>query len=1079
MNDELDELTLSDDGGIDVDPSSLVAPDLDEVGLDGLELSEDDGLGFDSNFDFSVEDELENLSVTGLFQATPDIVSEFSSYANYTSKALEILNTKKLDTVQEAIKYSVSRSDFSYMPNAVFGTFHKLLVDMVIDKYNEYGDKSVDDCLNITLNILLRDAHWTPKLNSKEFVDSFKRWFSKLRKLPKEELTESEKDLRNTMDIENLALANCVFTINSEVFREFNVYLTDPVIIQKFSGFAMEYSHCGEYLQAFMQNANRKSLTIPEVYDVLLDLLAGQDVARILKLPSESYLDLSRGEVLRRLIQFELGSQLIDLKFLVLAVDVSSMDVRTEFNTYVTIIRAGRDAGSLGFEIAWVLLQVMILNTNPNFDSIKGNYPLKVTRMLFAYIKMFYTPDSAFVNPVIYESVSLEEDGTYSLDYLMNDTACSVRSTSILCDIVGTHLESYCVPRVLVDVVNGCAVCPPSSVIVQTNKMSISTKSRLNAPLVYKFEAVINCLIEIGMLAQDFMPEKSASNKLSNVDDSLLQTLIKYHNDFDNSIPLQQACVLDVPSKSITLYAFRFGPQEGYYRLCSVTERNSDGTSGNRLNKSVGVMIHSEDSLLVQYIDRGGENVTFSIPLSDCSEVNTGSPDGAEALNLTVRGMVKYKGIESEANDSLHHTAVLKLCDLTAFDYNEELLRVQSIISRDLMYVLHITSIDELLASYLIDEYVRFIDDSPEGLDTYNLSSLQELTNILLGVPNELSGYAKWSFDCKESLDKIRDTLIFTVNDVCRYLDSMDFDIYALQSLSDSQISRVTNSDMYYALHGIPEIGSRLSVLEDKMITMRALHTMGVAQVRLLFGKKKYLTDIYDLEITQESIDEVNDILVRKSKRKGPEKDVFTLPLTKSVLNAEGHHDSVILKYFTLERNLLGMFTICATHCDNSLHSDFCSKIVEFIGASNFEEVTEERFKANTTKDSIVKFCLDNERILQSFVIEGLLVESMNPEIFATVKAFDLFNSSFSKIIGEGYIQTVESGVDYNRKFMDYAGSFILSYCPLNTPAVDQVIGGVDRISAFLKMPSEFYSVLPLDGFREYDVTDIRLLSGE
>lgn len=1079
----LDDVDSSNDiGDISALLDSVGVDNLDEIAPDEQELIFDIGSeGNDLTIDLDESGE-SDLFESILLRSTVDISETLVTYAQCTRALLGVLGGKAKNAEEDIIKYAISSSEFPYMDAATFKVFHGILVDLSTGE--EYVDKSPEECAEKSLELLATNIQWYPGLNKDEYIKSFVNRCAQFRKLASATSDKDGNDLSSMISMEELQLADTVFSINSSAFSLLSTFLSDTARFEENT--EMSPSAKGTLCSSYRESANsrvHKTFTVATCYDVIMSYLSSDDLLNTLHMTRSELLDYSRGELIRRLLCFELTTGICYPRVLVNS--MSAKRVEGEDYKLKIIIPCLQDCAqdSVACEILELIAMMMLVIDHGR----QGDMAINLLHMIYDYF-MVYLEDESLVNPVIYGCVGEEASGNFNIKYAVDEVSYDVVLPTVLCSVVGNKTNAYCLPDVYVDRENHVVVCPPNQLVTMMNTIKLGDRFKVNGNVVFNYNPTIQWLAENNILTdttEHLEISKVSTPILESEESSLLHVLMDYDNKFDKTLGFSGPIITYIPSSDITVVSVSGLDASGTEIVCAVAQGDdTDLTNMLGVNGVVVRDIGSSD-IYIQYYNMQGDIVEVSTKAEEC-QMRELVPEEVSKSSVDWTFFVPKANVPIVASQE-YCKAVSWLCGLAGLDYQEELFSVQQIISKDFYYLFGISKIDELVSSRLLSVYTEYMKAREEAgitpaIDNFNLSSLKELVGIILGEDNPISKFKEPSQELTEEYHKLESKLKVTVSSICSELDSFDFNVLALHVLSKSILQGDYHLEEYYSMRSIPSIGSRLCVLEHKLLVMRVFDILGKQSVTI-FNKQRYLSDLYYSEVSKDTVDAMNEWLLDKAKRTAEEKSVYSLPLTKYVLNMDVNEDYVVLKYLVLERDLYGMLS--TLHAYGAEYSKECQAYLVQLGfdeGTNITTISRSEFQKKVKHSDVVEFCSKNKERLYDMVVRGLVSEVSVSGSFNIVKAFDMFNSFndlFTGINMSEYVPVDESV--YTKSLCEYCGSMLLSYCPVVGDSANNIDGGMDRISAFVSAPEDFLYDEDLLLLRQYSLRDMRVIinSGE
>ena len=1042
MGDE--ELMLSSE------TESTIVEGLGLGNISDLELSGEDFVIDDDEITLTDESS-EGLSDSLLLQNVIGIVETLGPYAMWLGNLMEAVTPSKASKESDEIKYALSSSEFPFMPEDVFRVFHKILVDL--SRGPEYQNVAPEELCTMSLQLLLDNTLWQPKLKLPEYTERFVRWCKKFRRIAIVDSGTVAHPLLQILDMEDIKEAYEVFDVNTRPFIHLNNGFADPAI---FDSELIGDNILGDVAREYMANNKLRALTLRDGYAFIQSYLTSDATIAALKLTRDAALDLSTGELLRRMLVYELESGRIYSRSLV-------GDTGDDISTVINCLFELRDNGSVSAELILIAGFMMTLASKQTNVEATG-FLSGIKRFLRAYLAY-----PATVNPVCYEIVNAYKDH-YELSYADGDTTISVEAPSVLCSVVGTRENVYCIPKVVYDSKRGKVVCPPPTLCNNLNTVSLGGSIRVNGPVVFSYTPTISWMASLRILATDKQEtEEVCSGVLSGKADPMLQTLMNYDNNFDGSLGNAEACVAEFPEQGLVVYSVKGNKDTGHTIACV-----TDMTGTVLATKGVLHMSDEDDDVVVQYSGRDGRSVDFVLNKGD---INVTAMRAA-ITGSNVQDILPYfiMGANTSAvkDNSKYIASTQRLCEIAGFDYAEELRSAKLVIARDLFHIVGISKIDELLASRVFTVYRGYIEQfgSNGVVDNFNKASVRELVDILEGRPNFLSDVQEWDTSLMNRVYEFFDRSKVTVQTVCNYLDSLDFNVLAMQGVSPVLLSCDAHMDAYNALCGIPAIGSRLEELEHKILVVHIFAQLRDAVVGL-FSRHTALATELSAETTIQSIDAAALSVATKMKtRERPAvENVFST--CKKVME-RGVYSNIVLKYLVLERNIYGLIkTMQTDDAQKAVASELLAELN--ITEEEFESLSDVEFRWKCSGSDASRLMQKFSTLIDEIVTTGILGEAASCVEMVTVKAFDLFNA---------YHDVVFANRNYNAAELDvvdlcnYGASFVISYCPVYGGGANDIDGGSDRVAAYVTNQDDYYYDMPLGVLNEFAMVDLRTAIG-
>lgn len=1063
MSDELELALGGDDGSLSLDTNAGQTPLTLGIDWDAIPLS-DEGADFilelDEQEEFVLGDREENrdgFEDALALRSQVDVVDTLLPYAQCTNELLAVLVPKEISDEDLVVKYSINRSEFPYMPEDIFRVFHNVLVDLAVkERYQQY---SPNQCLELSLQFLNQSAQWEPKLNGDAYRESFLSWHKRFRKLAGTQGQIDDDDLAVLVDMKQLQAASEVFKVNSAPFVKVNNFFSDTTAMPPDA--VIDQRLYGELCTNYLAKHNFRALTASNIADAIQEYFGSDDLAATLRLSRDELVTYSIGELLRRYLLFELNAGIFYPSGLLSKTD----DHMAQLGT---VLYSCAMNGSIAAETLCLLRTLMVMTPKRSLPKIADEFMQDIYEFLMHYLK-----DSSFVSPVFCGNVVKQND-KYTFDYVGGDQTYTIESDDILCSIVGTKYNLYCYPRVLFDDKRGYAICPAPALLTSLRAIARGGRLKVAGGMRFSFTPTIGWLIANKLLAEDKdQQEEEIKTGISGEANTLLQTLLSYDNDFTVEQPNVEIKVLESDEYNRIIYAVSpVQGEEGY--IVATVASHAEGQNEEKVLGYNGRLVNVDDVSIAQFTGVDGSIQETVIRLDTIKERFTISEGEDEAATVDIDSLILMGADVAEKPYIEYEQAVRQLCEMGTLDYEEELDFVQRVIACDLFYVLGIPKIDGLLSSRVIRAYQKVLERNGT-IDAFNLNSLQELVDILVGVPNKLTGIKEWDKSYDEYLMQDLVACSLDVHALCEAFDKLNLDLLATQVFSVSRISRSTETEMYMALRQVPGIGSRFHLLENKMIVLRIFNLLGDSGITV-FDKFTPLVRAYGEEITVKTVDTMHYTLKEKMSRRIKLGDTYSLPLVKRIVEEEYNPDTVILKYFILERDIYSLISTLQNYGDK--YRDLCTGLLSSIGLPTTTQVSKvslKEFQKRVNREDIERAFTENNERIMSLLLSGFVSEIVAEGFFPAVRAYDLFNTFYSVLIS--LPSNVKAEETYDKLF-DYGASFVLSYCPAFGAGANAVDGGDDRITAFVANSDDFFYDGDLQQLRQRELKDMRLIAG-
>lgn len=1055
---------------LDMDLSATDDLEVDISLSDGFELSDvvSQTFGVDQVSDLQLSDEPDNLELEDedtsdsnielsdsiLIRASDSVVDTMAAYAAGVRDALAVYRGRanKGSTLP---RFVIPYGEFNYMPEDVFKIFCEITIDLASDVINV---GAVEEAVaERSIKMLFDATHWSPELVRPEYVSGFLKYYKRIQRASSTGSTVDKSDITSLMDHDAMVKALWVFEVNTRSFETINNFFNDSASMASTN--LVDDAPLGVFIEDYMERKQLRALSIHDVYFAVGEYLSGHDSMEALHLSQDEVLEYSTGELLRRTLLYELNSGVLYPGALRGVPLNNTQGIGAIVVFLLDAIKAGSIAASMLFAIG------SSMNALKEWDDSVEGFLLG----LLGYFQAFLE-DSALVNPVYFGQVKQADEG-FILSYAVGDRTYDIKSSGLLCDVLGDKSGTRCIPGILVDEKNGYTICPPPTLYKPLHGLSRGGRTKVSGMMCYRFTPTVSWLASNQILVQnDEETAVSSDSSIQSNASALLQTLLSYDNSFDSDGTVVAPVV--VKCSDYIYYAMSSGVDEEALKLSIVVDAQSSSVCAHD-----GTLYVDPDTraLVTVFTTTDGALVERTYDSASYTEEYLQSHVDVNDSSFSLSDFVIPAKSAKPLDITVYCSAVKKLCEVTALDYQEELQLAMTTVSREFFYAVGVPSIDSLVASRLLRVYQKYMQSREASgevqlIDSFNLPSVKELIDIIVGKPNEASGYEQW---CPELKGVINNTTLLSVDDVCANLDRVDFDLLALWMLNPSELRRSDNSAMLRALHAIPEIGSRLLLLENKLIVMKVMQLIG-STCCSVFSRHSFLTRAYNTPIDEDSITYISSVLLTRSKKKNLE---FALPLCRKVLGSHLDPEAGSFKYYVLERNLHGLLTELQVGGEKyEKDTEAFMSNLPLSSDTVFTELTSADFNRLVDKDAVVKCCSAMHWRLLELLYDGLINEAFVNDGFQVIKAYDLFNSFYDLVLSGGRVEFD----DYSEDFLTYAGSLVISYAPIVGASADEIDGGTtDRFMAFVKAPEDFEYDTDISYLREKSLEDVRVFHDE
>lgn len=1074
-----------DVGDLELSEDTVAANVLDEMlGVEGLDFGEDlTSLDLEEDFgdglDLSFGDEDEDLDAATLLRTQVDISKEFVKYYQAVHNARQKIMAV---SAADGDKYSMpSFTEFSFIANQetrriVYGFFCEMLKDLATEE--RYASLTSASAFELLLQEMYDEIHYTPSIFVTKLHAIFDTYYEKNCKLVKAKTKTWTGTIADIVDAGQVALAEFVYGINSMPFAIVTRYFEDPSLVV--GNVTIKPQDFGELAVEIKRQRAAGNPTHRDLFNYILTFLSSDETLNSLEITRDESLEFTTGELLRRVILQELNDgSFYPVGMANLTVEEYSDQLLGKL--YRSVVDSMQKQ-SMAAEILCFILEMMHASSNSKsgvFAEYMSPFTVGLARFLSAAAR-----DKSLVNPVFYTFIGNPseegEDGEFELGYVEGEKTLVIKSSNVLCEVVGDNSSIYHIPLVYVGDDTHSVICPPPEVLDGIRKLTPSGRLSVNGNIVYSYTPSASWLSSLS-ISSDFETEEEQVTSLSigQSNNPLLDFLLRYSNKFDmsGSQPRFFEAVVD---NSTTFLMMQQDEGQGMKVLSMVAE-------GARQELDHGTALLDEDnSLIVRYLVRGNSEEQVQI-LDSAGYTLTqfdadGSTDSDEHITLSniFRGQLDNCLVEG---DPYSKVVAQKVCGLNSLSYASLLEEARVIIVRDLLHIIGASRIDQMLGTLMVDKYISVARDQCQGkLDSFNLHTLKELWGFTYGEPNILDGVLETSPELLDTLQQQNRELaasVLRLSDFVTYLGSLDLHMLALQACSRSELSTVGDKSMYAVLHTIPAIHAKLRVLEDQLVLLLALQEIG-DDITSLFMKSSATLSAYTAVCVKDRVLKVEASLKSGMRIKNIKSG---LEATKAILFNELPESYAILKYFVLERNTYGILSEleeCIAQGDKTfqgLHADFLKEL-GFAENTQVGQMSELDFKSQLNQQVVNSAYAKFHEEFAKLCIAGLISEVSLSTDIQVLKAYDiltvygryLFNLPVS--VEEDYYDVSE----FEDQCFSYIGSFLVTYSPIIGEAADEIDGGIDRCSSYLMHRKDYLSFVPLSFFEKYDLRDLKLV---
>lgn len=1081
------DLDLSLDGlGLDAEaiPGASIGVDNPwdvALSMDGDDLTvdavADGGLNIDLDLDLDLDLEGEGLDAATLLRTQIDISKEFLRYHSWTIQALQkmeaLMAKRPLEFPMPAI------TEFSFIPakqerQMVYGFFCAMMKDLVtMPKYASLGEEGAYD---VMLLELFQELHYTPNIHRETLRRIFNTYYENNKKLARVHASEKVDSVADLIDIERVRKAELVYGVNSYAFDIATRFFSDPALANPKA--TIRPSEFGEFSQEIKKSVGAGSVKHKDVFDYIASFLQSEDVLKMLQITRDESLNFTIGELLRRYVVTELNdgsfypAGMKNFKYGPYSEEAASQ--------VITTLMSAMQKESFTAEILYLILTMMFAMPKDEQDEYFRPFTMQLGRYLSAFVN-----DKANVNPVFYTYIGkaerTDDAQVFELGYAEGEKSYTVNCPDVLFEVVGDNTNIYHVPLVYLDGNMHSVLCPPPEVVNGVRKLSPSGRISVNGNITYRFTPSFSWLSTLSLAsAMSSSEEHYDTTTLGQDNNPLLDMLLHYTNKFDTSG--EQPNLVSVSSNmGCSFVGLQMGERKNI-RLLSldVDSRKVNFESGQ-------VLIDDDHSVLLRYKEQNAvqeevlllKDGEYQAQILDREDTISGGDNSAIEL-LFSEGM----SVSIDAGDSYSRTVTKRVCDLNALDYDAMLEEARCIIARDLLNILNVTVIDQVLGARMIEKFLDLIKSNGGRLDSFNLGTLKELLDFTYGDPNILTGVKEFTPELMAQLEKLSEELYndgnVSIQAWLKHFDELDIHSFALQSCSRSELQEANDSSIYWVLHSIPACHARLRLLEDQLVLMKALYEIDSDIVAVL-RKNSAIFTAYNTVCTADSVQRVEATL--KSGMR-----VSNVPpclnVTRAILFNTFPENCAIVKYFVLERNAYGVLTELeeCLSLGSETYKALYEEFKERLGVPDIDEVrqlTEAQFRERVSQKKASKvFYQFHDRFTQ-LCLDGLIAEASGVLNIETAKAYDILTAYGRYLFNlpETATEDLADVADFVLRGTSYVGSFIITYCPVIGEAADEIDGGFDRYSAFLRHKHNFQSLIGFEHFENCELRDLKLVS--
>lgn len=1037
--------------------------DLNVEGLEGLPISLDDNGDFlsldegEEDFILSLDEEEDEINASALLgeESIEDTVEVLHSCMQRIKTIMDAT-----DVIDNSVDFTIPRYAVPFMSNAEYEVFNAVVRDLAI--VEEFASWTEFDKITYSFNVMYESALYTPGIDIEEYTRVFKSYLTKFHYLhiasksaaPSMPLLKvvSQKKLKDLYEF---------FETNSFAFKYVSTILMnrpeDDVDIQG------TLQGAGVVLQTYAKKNHIRVMTSHRMYDCIYECLMSEDTAHMLGLSQEQLLGLSSGEIIRRLFVCEFQSQVF---YPVGITQKPAFDPNS--NESICMIRdylfAGQAQGSIAAELCW-LISLLVLGT-PSLIREQTNYLALFYNGLY---KFFFklVDDFGSVNPHPYNS-AVKVDDNYELSSTRTAEPMTVKSESLLLTLLGNLASSFC----LTDIAKGkwFTLYPPKDLITDFIAHMSFGVNNLKENAWFKFEPTIQWLESKQIVTGKDRNSTLGNEKLSRGNLSqLIQSLIAYDNQFDSSDGVPEPCVLK--TKDFSVYAIKNTDGETF-SILSVLDSNGENCSLD----GVLVFDKEDNSVIVNYSDLTGNEVNEVLKEDDYVEQYLGKQveDSTEEMSpeslLTLGDMEIVCTEELQMKSKLYSGYVAKLCELQGFDYFDELENVRKRIVVDLFHVMGFAEFESAAYGRILKSYA--VDNLPELLNQQiNFESLCSLFRLTYGNLDMLTSKNVFVEEDIGSIKNAIEGYRYSVVDYCRYLDTLDFDVLALQVLSKNHIHFEGKLGLYMAMLEVPGVSERLRILENKCIVANVFSIVGTSASPIFRRSAPVYRYYSSAVVTAENVDELYSALMKGNCGNVNGELMY---LYRKAVKQGVPESAMLMKYFLMDRNISSVLSLLSENVD--YYGTLKSSIEDFFGYSvdNLLELTDEESSIVLSADRVYDYFWKNTSVILDYVYDGLIAELTSTASSTLIKSIDLFNDLYSRLLTSAKTDDITS---YGDCFFDYFGSQVITYCIIIEEAAYEASGGALRDLLFVQHRDDFVYDVSLAPLSRHNLMDYKNLT--
>lgn len=1066
-----------------------------ELNLDELSFSdEDESLALDISddsdfyFDFDqTDDSSDDLgSAAAVLRSRADISVDLLPYYQYTLNARQkLMSLMKTDKVKR-IMPPITEFNFIQEPlrQRVYGFFCQTVDDLTTDP--AYEAFTEEQAFRYLCKELSDGLNWTPNIYISTFRKIFMSCYSSNKKLSTVTESSADNSLAGLVDINQLLLSEKVFQVNSLPFHTITKFFNNPAVVS--AKLTMKTAELGVFSKDLATRLGRRNLTHTEIFAGIPEFLTSDETLEMMKLSRDDISTISTGELFRRFILEELNDGTFYPKgFDKLKSETFSPELLKQL---VSVLVVGMQHQSIAAELLYLTTNLMLnagvgLVTDSERRKLTEEYFQSFVVSICHYLSVF-SNDKALINPTFYTLVeSVEDSGTdqpiFNVAYTFEDDVCSARINGILCDVIGDTNNIYYIPLVYVGPKSTNVLCPPKEVVDGLRRVATAGKSNISGNAYYRYTPSYEWLSSLNLTSTGRVESNLVGSSTTHISNPLLEMLMHYSNKFDSTG--EKAQVVSVHSDSVArLLGVSRGKDEGIPILALQLPESSKILTGGYF-----VFNDEDNSLLVNYKEPSGEDAVLLLNSDeydlDKDDISTATSHN-EMWDILTSGFFETEDVQGAVkNAAFLRSTVRRLCKLNAFDYEAELEEVRKTIINDLQYILPSEKFDKMIGYGILQLYLDQLKENEGNLSFFNTNTLKEIFQFIDGDVETLKKIA--DSDSKELIPLLERMLSTRaqVNDECfKAFQDINLVKLSLQGINKGGVLEFGDKDRYMAMHYLPRYHIYLRFLEDCMILLKILVEID-SDITSIFLKHSRVSSAYQDLNTLDKIESRERALKTAYKLN----DVPQFYLTREALKTKVSDQSILLKYFALNHNMYGLLSGIEEELGTENGDQWLAlyralkEDLEIADIDKVFEISEGEFNNRVSQQTIQKAFYQEREAVQQLIYSGLVSGACKVYDFRVLKAFDLllllgkYLFSFKEQDAEDFTNTKE----FEDDFLTYFGSMLVTYSPIDGEACEEIDGGFDRVTAFLKHRNDFAAEPVLSDLDKITLSDLHIVDNE